>query len=487
MDFLDEKKRSRHDALLYVGYALIAMCIVIATLVLFYLSYGYGVNDRGKVIQNGTVYVSSKPTKATVYINGVKGNATNTKFSIPEGIYSISLNKSGYRTWNRKIEVDGGTVSSYTYPFLIPTNLVSNSIKLYPSQPVFSTESPDQHWLVVATSNDGSSFDLYDLSDLTKLPVAISLPEGISTKSTTSESLSNVAWADDNSHLLLNHQYDGKTEFLMLNTNDSTQSFNLTKQLSSHSFTSVSLINNKFDKYYLYDQVSQSLVAVNLSNPTVSTLTIPGVISYSSYSDNNIVYATKVGAASGKVDMDMMVGSKNYVIKSFNDNSTYLEAMNVFKNVPYVVVGSSSANKVYVFNDPVAQLSQDPTQKPVPTQVLFVKNPSHVSFSKTKQFIAAEGGQQFGIYDLENTHGYNYTSNYPLDAPQTYASWMDNDRLTFVSSGKIIMFDYDNNYVQQLVSASPNFSPAFTANYKNLISLNNDINNQDILRSTLIQ
>ncbi len=42
MDYLDPKKQFRHHIILFTGYILIAIAIVIASLILLYQAYGFG-------------------------------------------------------------------------------------------------------------------------------------------------------------------------------------------------------------------------------------------------------------------------------------------------------------------------------------------------------------------------------------------------------------------------------------------------------------
>ena len=70
MEFLDPAKQTRHRIILWVGYVLVAVGIVIATLVLLYQAYGFGLGKNGTVIQNGLVFLSSQPRPANIYMNG---------------------------------------------------------------------------------------------------------------------------------------------------------------------------------------------------------------------------------------------------------------------------------------------------------------------------------------------------------------------------------------------------------------------------------
>jgi len=69
MDYLDPKKRFRHHVMLYVGYVLIGIAILIGTLVLLYQAYGFGLGKNGTVIQNGLFFFSSQPSPADIYVN----------------------------------------------------------------------------------------------------------------------------------------------------------------------------------------------------------------------------------------------------------------------------------------------------------------------------------------------------------------------------------------------------------------------------------
>jgi hypothetical protein len=472
MDFLDPKKQHRHKIMLIMGYILIACVVAGTTTILLYEAYGFGLGKGGNIIQNGLIYLSSQPNPATVYLNNSKSkNSTDTALTLPEGIYNVMLTRSGYRTWTRQVEVDGGMIENYTYPLLIPNVLQTSSVKSYSSQPQLATQSLNRRWLVVMQPGSDTNFDLYDLSNPSLAPTQIAIPAGVVTQPTTSESWKLVAWANDNQHVLLNHLYDGKNEYIMLDIANPSQSFNLSKDLSGVPYTLVTLDNENYSQYYLYDQSTDTLYQDSLSSPTTPTTILSGVLAYDTYGTNTVLYATNDKASSGKVYINELVGTTVYHIKLLDTGTTYLLNMASYSGSLYVVAGAASENKVYIFDNPVGQLQADPDQAPVPVQVLFVNNPNYVSFSINAQFVVAENGQNFAVYNLENSSGYNYSVNLPLDSPQVNATWMDGYRLTYVSSGKLILFEYDHNYQQTLMPASSNFTPFFTPSYDYVYSL----------------
>ncbi|MHB1865036.1 MAG: PEGA domain-containing protein [Candidatus Saccharimonadales bacterium] len=485
MDFLDPKKQRLHKILLICGYLLIACIVGAATTILLYEAYGFGLGKGGTIIQNGLLYLSSQPNPATIYINGrLSSSTTNTSMTLPEGIYNVKLTRSGYRTWDRNIEVDGGTIESYTYPLLIPTRLFTSSVKSYSAMPSLATQSPDRRWLLVQLPNSNNTFDLYDLSNPALAPTQVSIPGNIVTSSSGVQSWKLVAWSTDNQHVLVEHTDSGKVEYIMIDIANPSQSFNLSQQLNGVSFTAIALDNGHYDQYYLYNNANDTLSSDILSSPTTPTVVLNNVISYDAYNGNTYLYVTNSGAPAGKVFVNILAGGNTYRIKTLPAGTNYILNMAGYNGSVYVVAGAASDNKVYIYNDPVSQLQADPKQAPVPVQVLLVNNPTIASFSDNAQFIAAEGNNQFAVYNIENSSGYNYTVNMPLDAPQTSASWMDVDRMTYVSGGKLLMFEYDHNYQQLLMPASPNYLPFFTPSYNYVYTLTPGSNSTYLLTRT---
>lgn len=465
MDFLDPKKQFRHNIILFLGYILIAIGITIGTLVLVYQAYGFGLGKNGTVIQNGLAFFSSQPHPADIYINGVSKSAqTNTRLSLPAGIYDIQLKRDGYHDWQRRIELNGGSVEHFDYPFLIPKKLDTKIIQNYPATPTLATQSPDHRWLIVSQPNSSTNLSLFDIKNPDKASTTLALPAGIVSKAAASESWSLGEWADDNQHVILQHIYDGQTEFILVDRVEPTRSLNLNETLQA-SPTKLTLKDKKYDQYYLYDAVEQSLKTASLKEPFLQTV-LTRVAAYQSYGNNILLYVTDNGAAAGTVLVKLRAGDQTYPIRSLAGGSSYLLNLTKYSGTFYVAAGAGTSDKVYIYKDPVGQRRRDAHQAVVPIQVLHVAQPNYVSFSSNAQFIVVQNGTRFGVYDIENKTGYNYTRTEPMDSPQAHATWMDGNRLTYVSQGRLTVFDYDNTNRQTLGPASSAYLPVFAPNYK---------------------
>jgi hypothetical protein len=473
MDYLDTKKETRHRYILFTGYILIAAGIVIATLILVYQAYGFGVKRDGTVIQNGLAFFSSHPNPADIYVNGkLSKERTNTRLALPAAIYQVTLTRDGYHSWQRKVAIEGGNVYHYDYPFLIPKDLTPKRVVAYESMPAIFSQSPDRRWLLLQRPGPLTAFELYDLKNPKKLAEnisQISFPAQILSKATGTESLSAVDWADDNEHVLLLHTYDDKTEYILLDRTNPERSINLNITLGA-SPTKLTLKDRKYDKYYLYDASTASLRSATLGTPQPTDV-LDRVLAYQSYGKDSVLYVTDLRSPAGKVTARLLSGDQTYTLKTFPAGSSYLVDLTKYSNDLYVVIGAANQDKVYIYKDPIGQLREKPQQALVPVQVLHVAKPNFLDFSDSAQFIAVEGGNQFGLYDIENKKGYNYTTTQPLDTGQTHASWMDGNRLSYISGGTVLIFDYDYMNVHTLSAAAASMLPGYSSDYNYIYTL----------------
>ena len=478
MDFLDPQKQKAHARRLAIGYLLIGAAVILATTILLYRSYGFELGKNGQIVQQGLVFVSSSPNPANIYIDGQLNGTTNKRVFIDAGQYRFEIERNGYRPWWRDVTVEGGSVEHFDYPFLFPTTLTSSPVKNYGSNPELSIQSPSRQWLLVQSPSAFDEFDEFDLSNTQVTQViateqTITIPQSVYTQSTGAQSWAMVEWSTDNKHVILKHTFeeDGQiaSEYILLDRADPQDSINLTNMLGTNP-TSLSFVDkSNYQNYYVYDQSARTLETASLSSPAPQPY-LNNVMAFYPYTKGNILYATTQGAPSGKVAIDLLQGGTTYPITQLNAGSNpesdqYLLDFTQYSGDWYVAVGISGDNKVYVYQDPQTQLQAEPGQAVAPIAILKVNNPNNISFSANAQFIMVESGTSFAVYDAENEKSYAYTIKAPLDSPQAYATWMDGDRLMYVSNAKVVVFDYDSANQQTLVSAMSGLLPVFDTNY----------------------
>lgn len=485
MDFFDPQKQRRHSIRLAVGYAVIGAVLTLATTVLLHYTLGYGLDKEGRLIRNGLVFVSSQPDKADVYLNGNKyKDETNTRMALPSGQYVMELRRNGYHAWQRTVTVEGGGVERFDYPLLFPIQLNATALKSYGKAPSLATASPDGRWLIVVPAGQ-NKFDLYDLADETPEPQALEVPADILAAGSTTKGWRTVEWSRNNRHVLLSRSFDSPgrsgSEYILFDRENPGESQNLSV-LAGFTPTRIELRDRNHDQYYMHDAGSGQLFTATLDNPTPQPL-VGGVLAFSS--DKDVVsYVTAEGASKGKAVVRVKKGNDEpLTVRQIPAGKAYVTDMAVYDRVPYLAVGSSSDNRVFLYGDPVGKLRRDPGQPLVPVQILKVQAPVRVSFSPNGRFVAAENGDRFAAYDAETDRGFVYQTGVPLDKPQTHSTWIDGYHLTYVSGGQTVVFDFDGANLHKLSPASPSHLPLFDLDGRYLY----DISPQNALtRTTLL-
>lgn len=473
MDFIDPHRRKRNKLLLIIGYFLLAIAILLTTLILLYQANGYGFGKNGQVIQNGLVFVSSTPSPANIYLNGVQNaSTTNVRLELPAAQYTLKLTRAGYRTWVRAIGVEGGSVEHFDYPFLFPTELTPTAVLRYDAQPSLVAQSPNRQWVLVAQPDNFGSFDEINLSNpkqLTSSITNLSIPDDLLTHASGGQSLQLVDWSSDNRHILLLHTYTGGSEYILLDRQTPDDSVNLTKTLNLNATDQVDFYNNKYDQYYLFDPSAATLSTISLSN-TTPTLVLNHVLNYDAYGSNIILYATDQGATSGNVNIDLEQGGTNYVLRQLPISTQYLLDITQYSGNWFVALASSSDSKTYIYEDPVSILQNANPQPLVPAYILKISQPNYLSFSDNAQFITVESGSSIATYDAETGKGYSYQLKFNPLAGQ-HATWMDGDRLDLAINGSVVVFDYDGANQQVLQPAVDGTTPLFDPSYKWIYSI----------------
>src|SRR5580700_6408484 len=386
MDFLDPQKQKAHARRLAIGYLLIGCVVILATTILLYRSYGFELGKDGQIVQQGLVFVSSQPNPANVYVDGQLNGTTNKRLFLDAGQYTFKLVRAGYRPWVRAVTVEGGSVEHFDYPFLFPTTLSSSVIKDYPSQPELVLQSPSRQWLLVSSSDTFGKFDEYNLKQTLSSQVAttatsVTIPSGILTPSSGAQSLQLEEWSTDNVHAILKHTFeeDGQaaSEYILLDRSDPAASINLTNTLGTNP-TELEFVNKaNYQSYYVYNQAAGTLDTASLSAPAPQPY-LQNVLSFFPYSSNLLLYVTTKNVPSGKVWVNLLQGTTTYPIRELDATTTgnYLLNFTQYSGDWYVAAGLSTDNKVYVYQDPQAQLQAEPDQALAPVAILKVNDPN---------------------------------------------------------------------------------------------------------------
>lgn len=468
MDFLDPHKRRSHTIRLFVGYALVAICLSIGTGILALTVMGFDLNRKtGKVIQNGLVFVDSHLDSSDIYLNGKKKGQTANRLAIPEGKYNMELKRNGYRTWQNQFVLEGSKILRYDYPFLFPTELVTKDLQVYLPGDTMSTQSPDRRWIIIQKPGSLTAYDQFDLNANNNDRTVFNLSAGLFNSAAGEHKLSIIEWSTDNKHFIVQHNYSGGVEYILISRDNPATSQNLSTYFSTPNAL-FSFRDKKFDQYYLQDKVALTLSTAGIKSKTTKLL-ISSLLSFKPYGADQILYVTDTGATVGNSIVRLHIDSEDYKVREVAKSDIYLLDMASFDNAFYAVVGSNAGGKVYVYKNPLELIKSNPSKLPEAVVLLKQDDPRFVSFSTNTRFISVQTGGLFSVYDIENQKQLRYDTKIPLPVASK-ANWMDGHRLTVVDESKIKAFDFDGTNVQTLNSANSDTTPFFDRDYKALFT-----------------
>ena len=470
MDYQDSSQKKAHLKRLFFGYFLVATAVIVAATILLYQSYGYDLNRKtGQVIQNGLLFVSSKPVAADIYLNGASMKAkTDNKLTIPGGEYLLELRSAGYRTWKRIINLEGGSVERVVYPLLFPTKIVTSEIKQYATTPTFATYSPDKRWMLVQSASL-TSFDLYDMNNDKLAPTALVLPAGLLTTSTAAQTIKLVEWSNDNKHLLVKHEFGTSYEYIMIDRETVASSYNVSKVIMIED-SNLNLVDKRFDKMTIYKSSDRSLAIYDTKSKQVSRI-LQNVLSYKTHGEKLVMYSTDNGIADGPVSVKLWDGNDSYLIQNFDSKTEVKLDMAQYGGNWYMVVGpNTKVGRVYIYKNPQDSFKRADLKSLVPMTVLRVEEIDSLSFSDSARYIVSQNGVKFSSYDIETDRHFYFDLKQPVAVNQT-AYWMDNERLTIVAEGRTMAFDYDGSNQQILSASNSNQRSFFNKDYSALFNI----------------
>ncbi len=464
MDYLDPKKKKMKRARIMIGYALMGIAISITTVVVVYLVNGYYVDtETGEVIQNGLVYVDSKPESAQVFLNGEQQRgSTDARLVVPAGEYKIELKRDGYRNWERNIRLEGGKLRQITYARLVPVTLDSENALDLPSSPTMVTQSNDKRWLVMAFTDDPLTMQYVDLErpelTMSRIPIPLDL---IITKD--AGVWETIEWADDNKTFLATYTTAKTTEYVLIDRDDPTKSVNLASAFPTQGFTDISMRNRKKDLVFVHDKASGAIFRGNVNSGELEPY-MNDVIDYVAFGNDAVLYVTKTGAKDGLVKALLKKGDDEYMLREIAEDNNYLLEISKQGSALVMGVGSTAEGRVIVYDDPIAAIKNNEFSKiPVPTTVLRVDSPQDLSISADSSVIVVRSGQSFASYEFEAERSYNFKFKPVIDDKQKIR-WLDGQHLTISAEGVQYMSDFDGSNQYKLVKSASLLGSYFDRN-----------------------
>lgn len=473
MEFLDPKKKRQHQIQLYIGYALMAIVISLATMIFVYQAKGFDLDRKsGEIVQNGLVFLDTNPQGASITVNGERRReSTDSRLVLKEGQYSVKLEKPGYRSWEKSFSLGGGQIERYSYPFLFPENPDEVPGGQFASLPALSSTSPDRHWLFIndAVSANGFSIRVYDLSKDQPTAASVSIPASSFIGFNATARLGIVEWSTDNRHILLQYDAPGSRQFIIFDRANPENIVNI-NGLFNLNPTKVTLFDKAIEKVYIYDQATRELRLADIVKKTIEQTIAQQVLDFKTHGSDTVLFAAALPDNPNAAGIFIRRDNKSFMVRTvpFSAKEVYLLDVARFDGHWYYVMATESEGKIYIYKD----------SKEVPAgqtasylSVMRLDAPKFLSFSANARNIAVQSGSNVTVYDLETTRQFKFSLS-DVTLPDTYKmEWMDGHRLLSVKDGAAYVIDFDGTNQQKIITDRVvGDTVYFDRNYKTMIA-----------------
>lgn len=213
----------QYKTLLSVVAALSIMLTASALIMFFARGYTINIGDKN-LEQTGILSINSTPDGALIYINDVPKDATNNSVTgLRPGTYQIRLDKIGYQSWEKNIEISTGQVTQVQallislFPEIRPLTITGAS------DPIISPDGQKIVYMAAATNVDQTSAFGIWLLNLGSRPFNLLSQPTLLTSATDRETLSSakISWSPDSQNILV-QEVDGNTYVIDVQSKDIT-------------------------------------------------------------------------------------------------------------------------------------------------------------------------------------------------------------------------------------------------------------------------
>lgn len=457
------KKQFIIRRILLSSIATLAVIIIATSAILFMLGYRL---DGGKGLEQGALLqFDSQPSGADVYVDGLNINSrTASKKTVVAGTHSVRMAKAGYQDWNRTLDLDAGTLTWLDYILLVPKELPVQTVTDY-EKLVGLTISPDSKWALAQEVAATPTFQLVDLrseevkiSDLT-LPTTSYSEAG--TKG-VKHSFSMVSWDSGSRYVLVKHLYREQTEWLVVDTQNISQTTNVTRLLSVN-FKDLQFASTSGKT--LYGLTTDGAIRkVDVSAGTISRAFVSHVDTFTIF-DNSVISYVGVDSndATKRVAGVFRDGDEApHVLRSVSSEDVVLKiATGKYFSDDYVAIAEGNIVTILKGRYPSSS-SQDNSSLADFATLQLTGAVSALSFSPRGDYVVAQSGESFKSYEIEHKRTDVGAVTVPDGEAAETLQWLDIAHLWNDDGGTLTMRDFNGINVYSIMTVAPGFDASLS-------------------------
>lgn len=452
------KRKQLIQRIIVYGAMVVSVGVLVTVLVFIMLGYQFNRND-GKIEQGGLVQFESQPAGADITIDGTAfGTRTSTKTTMTTGEHFVTMEKPGYKKWQKSIEVMPGSVLWLNYSRLIPNEVKPVNVADLPGI-TSSAASPDDKFMAIVEVAASPIVRLADVSgDSVKLS-SIELPTTSYTHPAAdkTQTFSIDIWDPSSRYVLLKHVYDDvKIEWIILDTRDRANTKNITTLLG---IDASKVVFSGTSGQIAFAQIGHEIRKIDLGSATLSRPLLSNVAEFSLFNQTTIVYTTLVDPSTKTRGVGYLEdgAEKAHSVRSYTDDGSLpLHAtMGKYFNEQYMAIAYGT--DVQIIKGDALRNSEKSTNLITLTAMTTPGNVSFLSSKTSGRFVITQEKSTYSVYDLELKKLTTTTVKNAAELPKEL-EWLDGYMLWSDSGGTLRFYEFDGANQHDIMPVLPGFT-----------------------------
>lgn len=437
----------KRKLILYFTYGVMTTAVALISAICIFLVLGYRLDlKNGDVEQGALLQFRSFPSGATVTLDReTLPFVTPGKRNVDAGEHSVTMQRDGYKTWEKTFRVKASELRWLNYARLVPETIRTTTTKEFATL-VGALPSPDKKWLLIQQAADKAEFTLVDIRDDEK-PVfsQLVLPTNSYTqRDGQPHQFSLEEWDFGARYVLVKHVTGDVTEYLRIDRTDVDNTVNVSSKLGVN-IQDMHFSGTSGSVFYALE--NGSVRRLDSGAGTISQPLVKDVASFDLYKTTTISYVKR--PIDNKVGVGVVVDGKAVRVATYDSTMPVYVDISEYFNDNYFAIGRGTSIEIY--KDPELQRRNKVVSFATSSAINWMQ------FNNSGRFVTAGTGSQFASYDIETSQKADVNMPGSAPDPAKPLQWLDDYYLVSAADNDLRITEFDGGNQHVITAALPGY------------------------------
>lgn len=461
---MDRKKKKKiQSARVIMTNIFMGLSVIAIVFVLMLVAMGFSFSENGGLEQSGLLQISSRPSGATVEIDGeTQFSRTEISKMLSSGQHHVKISKSGYDSWESDLDIDAGLFTHVDWVRLFPLNPEVTDVANFKQARLISFSTDRKNLLYSEQNSANLYFINLQNKDIKKEKISLATILGVDKDIAKTANISVTSWNDAGNKVIILWTQESGANWILADLEKPENSINLTAKFGVD-FSKILISNDSASK--LWGVEAGNLHVIDITNSTISAAVATGVTEVANNKDVVAYIATVSATPSVETPSASTVKQTLNVLKEgetgptvvadFSDRNIQNATISMGTYWSEEWLAYSLDKEIFVLGGKYPSFEK-PTKDSLKSIVKRELNyaPTMISHDPEQRIIVFGGETHLTTVDTE-TKDY-YDINLPGNAS---INWLDDYILWQNEENKIIIRDFDGNNRRELISKTDNQLP----------------------------